>query len=95
MQNQAATQFTITYRRDYKVIEVASGPTWPHVLPAVATTYILHRCGSEQPSDQWIRDREAANASTMHFVEIPLTAVATGNSPVGCMLVRASLVGAL
>ena len=90
MQEQAGTLFDIKYRQDYKVIEYKSSTELEEgdFEPGTVTTYILHRCGTEQPDDEYIMDLVAANTSTIHFVEIPLTAVATGDSTVGWMLVR-------
>lgn len=90
MQEKAGTLFDIKYRQDYKVVEYVSSSEneIEDFGPGTATTYILYRCGSEQPNDEWITERVAANTSTMHFVEIPVTAVALSDSTVGWMIVR-------
>jgi hypothetical protein len=56
----------------------------------LAATYILHQCGTKKPNDAFIQSKMKSNDSILHFLEIPLTAVATADATVGWMLVRVS-----
>lgn len=87
MQEKAGTLFDIKYRKGYKMIEYNTSPELEGT-PLSSATYILHQCGSPKPNDDLIKSTIKANTSDVHFVEIPLTAVATEDSVVGWMLVR-------
>lgn len=77
VQEQAGLFFDLKYRKNYKVV------TYRQL--DVDVTYVLYQCGTEKPDDQFIK---GLNQSTTAFVEIPVTAVATGDSTAAWMLVR-------
>lgn len=69
--------FDLTYRQNYKVVK--------YNQIDVDVTYILYQCGTGKPDDAFT---QGLNASTTAYVEIPVTAVATGDSTAAWMLVR-------
>lgn len=77
LQEQAGLFFDLSYRENYKVVKYNQAE--------VDTTYILYQCGTDKPDDQFT---QGLNASKTAFVEIPVTAVATGDSTAAWMLVR-------
>jgi hypothetical protein len=87
LQEEAGTLFDIKYMKNYKVIEYTTSPELEGT-PLTAATYILHQCGTERPDDEFIQSKIRGKNSSVQFVEIPLTAVATEDSTVGWMLVR-------
>ena len=77
LQTIQATDFTIEYFPEYKVVtNQQSSP------PFVS---VLYPCGTQQPEPALFQSR---NASGVAFFAIPLTAVATDDSTAGWALVR-------
>eukprot|EP00892_Ulva_mutabilis_P012664 jgi/Ulvmu1/9770/UM056_0010.1 len=72
---QAGLFFDLTYRQNYKVVK--------YNQLDVDVTYVLYQCGTEKPDDEFTK---GLNATTTAFVEIPVTAVATGDSTAAWML---------
>jgi hypothetical protein len=67
--------------------EKASEDDVPLTIDSAA--YILYQCGQPQPDDQYTKQLNAT--MTVHYLEIPVSAVATADSTVGWMLVRSAL----